>query len=346
MELNDFGAYIPSLNLNFKKRHDETVVGVHKRNHEISIKDQTHQLIQEVGGLEKIIAPGDKVLIKANASHPRPVPEGAVVNTQIVYALIEEAFQAGAEEVKVGDASGDKNGTIQVFHDLGYRPIINKTGAQLIDLNQPPYMRVEVPFAAGLAHKSYIFSEELRQFDVLISAAKMKTHSEAQVTLGMKNLVGMPPVKPFIGASRKVLHKSIDSENIAKNLESKEKFEDYISNKVKIEGEKLPNERLCRSIIDLNLIFPIAFTVIDGVIGMQGQGPWKGNAISTNVMLAGFNVLATDATAARIMGFQPEDIRKFQLAQERELGSYKMKDIKLIGDDIKELIQSYAPATS
>ncbi len=346
MTLEDFGEKIPPLSLNLKKRYDEKMVIVHKRNHEMSIKDQTHRLIQEVGGVEKVVQSGDTVLIKANASHPRTVPEGAVVDSQVVFALIEECFKAGAEEVYVGDATSQKEGTLPVFHDLGYRPIIEKTGAKLIDLNEPPYIRVDVPFAAGLQHKSYIFSENFRKFDVLISAAKMKTHSEAQVTLGMKNLIGAPPVNPFIGAARQVFHKEISLDQAPNEIKPKEKFKEYVQRTGKIDGEKLPNERLCKVIVDLNLILPIAFTVIDGTIGMQGQGPWSGEAICTNALVAGYNVLATDSIATRIMGFDPYDIKKFQFALERKLGTIDLNKIELLGDNIEGLTKNYQPAHS
>lgn len=123
----------------------------------MSIKDQTHRLVQDLGGTEKIIQPGDSVLIKVNASHPRPVPEGAVVDPQVVYAVIEECKKAGAARICLGDASAEDDGTLEVFRDLGYRPIVEKTGAELVDLNQGPYVRVEVPFAAGSLYKSYSY---------------------------------------------------------------------------------------------------------------------------------------------------------------------------------------------
>jgi len=347
MSLQNFGQEIPKVNLaNFKKRYDSNQVRIEKRNHEISCKDQTHQLIQKIGGIDKVVNSGDQVLIKANASHSRPVPEGAVVDPQIIYAVIEECFKADAQSVYIGDATGEDDGTKQVFEDLGYRPILKKTGAQLIDFNQPPYMRVEVPFDAGLAHKSYIFSEELKKFDVLISVAKLKTHSEAEITLGMKNLVGMPPVEPYIGASRQLFHKEVDLNRAVSEMGEKEMFRDYLRNNVNIQGEKLPNERLCKVIVDLNIIFPISFTLIDGIIGMEGQGPWKGNAVCSNVLLAGYNPLSTDTVGAMVMGFNPEDIRQLELAGKRNIGVNNPGEIKIGGDEIEGLTTNFTPASS
>jgi len=62
-------------------------------------------------------------------------------------------------------------------------------------------------------------------------------------------------------------------------------FKDYLQRKVEVQGEKLPNERLCKVIVDLNIILPISFTLIDGIIGMEGQGPWKGNAVCLKTCL-------------------------------------------------------------
>lgn len=339
--LEDYGGFIPAVNLNLSKRYDENKVIVYKRDHDQSIKDQVHSLVQELGGVDKVVNQDDKVLLKVNATHPRTVPEGAVVDPQLTYAVIEECFKAGANEVYLGDGTSKKKGTAEVFRDLGYQPILDTTGAKILDLNQPPYIRVDVPFAAGMSYKSYIFTEQLREFDVLISIAKMKTHSEAQVTLGMKNLVGMLPEDPFFGANRKIIHKKIDIQNAAEEIGLKEKFKDYLKRKDEVEGEKYPNDKLCRVIVDLNLTLPISLTIVDGVIGMEGKGPWSGNAICTNVLLAGYNVLATDSVAATIMGFDPIDIKKFQYAQQMKLGTVDKSQIELIGDDIEELKQKY-----
>ena len=104
---------------------------------------------------------------------------------------------------------------------------------------------------------------------VIISAAKLKTHMSTKVTLGMKNMFGLLP--------------------------DKLKF-------------KYHTNGISKVIVDINTVIRPAITVIDGFVGMEGKGPVDGTPIKMNLIIAGKDVVATDATAARIMGFDPAEI--------------------------------------
>ena len=62
------------------------------------------------------------------------------------------------------------------------------------------------------------------------------------------------------------------------------------------------------SIVDLALTVPVHYAIIDGVIGMEGDGPIMGTAKNVGAVLMGKNMLAVDSTAARVMGFNPKKI--------------------------------------
>jgi uncharacterized protein (DUF362 family) len=130
----------------------------------------------------------------------------------------------------------------------------------------------------------------------IISAAKLKTHWSTKVTLGMKNLFGLLPDK-FKGKYH------------AKGI-----------NKV---------------IVDINTVLKPALTVIDGFVGMEGRGPSGGTPVKMDLIIAGKDVVATDATASRIMGFDPMEISHIRKAYGKGLGT--VDDIELVGSKLEDV---------
>jgi len=130
----------------------------------------------------------------------------------------------------------------------------------------------------------------------VISAAKLKTHMMTKVTLGMKNMFGLLPDK------------------------LKGKYHTKGINKV---------------IVDINTVLKPAITVIDGFVGMEGRGPSGGLPVKMDLIIAGKEVVATDATAARVMGFEPLEISHIRRAHERGLGS--IDEIEILGSKLGDV---------
>ena len=134
----------------------------------------------------------------------------------------------------------------------------------------------------------------------IISAAKLKTHMSTKVTLGMKNMFGLLP--------------------------DKLKF-------------KYHTNGISKVIVDINTVIRPAITVIDGFVGMEGKGPSDGTPIKMNLIIAGKDVVATDATAARIMGFNPAEISHIRTAAQKGLGN--IDNIEIIGSQLEDVRQSF-----
>jgi len=135
----------------------------------------------------------------------------------------------------------------------------------------------------------------------IISAAKLKTHMTTKVTLGMKNMFGLLPDK------------------------LKGKYHAKGMNKV---------------IVDINTVFKTAFTVIDGFVGMEGRGPSGGDPVKMDLVIAGKDIVATDAIAARVMGFEPREIAHIRKANEKGLGN--IDEIEILGsklDDVRRVFK-------
>jgi uncharacterized protein (DUF362 family) len=111
----------------------------------------------------------------------------------------------------------------------------------------------------------------------------MKTHHWAGATLSMKNLFGLVPGSIY-GWPKNILHWSGIDECIA----------------------------------DLQSLFPRQFCLVDGIEGMEGNGPILGTRNNPGVIVAGAHPPSVDATCCRIMQIIPEKIRYLQLAGRRE----------------------------
>jgi uncharacterized protein (DUF362 family) len=137
----------------------------------------------------------------------------------------------------------------------------------------------------------------------VVSAAKLKTHSATSVTLGLKNMFGLLPDK-FKG--------------------------------------KYHARGISKVIVDVNAVIKPVLTVVDGFVGMEGAGPIDGDPVRMNLIVAGRDVVAVDATCCRIMGFDPRNVKHVWRAFERGLG--EVEDVEVVGERVKDVMHVFKRA--
>jgi uncharacterized protein (DUF362 family) len=79
-------------------------------------------------------------------------------------------------------------------------------------------------------------------------------------------------------------------------------------------------------------IHPGIFCIMDGTTAGNGTGPRIMQPVKKNVFLASGDQVAVDAVAAKIMGFDPMQIKYLRLAHERGLGTARPEEIEIVGD--------------
>jgi uncharacterized protein (DUF362 family) len=134
----------------------------------------------------------------------------------------------------------------------------------------------------------------------VVSAAKLKTHMSTRVTLGMKNMFGLLP--------------------------------DKLKGKYHLKG-------ISKVIVDINTVLKPALTVIDGFVGMEGRGPSDGTPVQMDLIIAGNDPVATDATACRVMGFDPHEISHVRKAYEKGLSN--IDDVQILGEKLENVIRPF-----
>jgi len=317
----DFMLNVPEAQPRVTQRTRMRRVGIVHCRPTDDISTATRKAAGLIGGLQEVVKPGDTVFIKTNAD-----PKVAHVEPMFIVEVAKMAFECEAKRVMMN-------------RDRGYTA--EKYGVEPINIDAPPYVRVNVP-GGGSAHSDYVFNETLLEADVLVTVQRMKTHPTTEVTLGMKNLLGLLPSKPARLHTRGLIHyRELDWEKVRALNPEEKGFMSVLEGK----GMLIWDDEVCRRrIVDVNTAFPASFTVLDGVIAMEKSGPWDGVPVESNLVVVGYNALTTDAVGAALMGFNPIPMPLFKMAEEGGLGIRDPRMIDVLGETIAEAMFPCQPA--
>jgi uncharacterized protein (DUF362 family) len=226
---------------------------------------------------QKLDVRGKHVVLKPNLVEFEP---GSVINTHplVVHAALEAFRALGAADVRIAEGPGHRRNTLDLADAAGYFETIRNFEDVFTDLNLDEVSRVAVARPSSRL-KSLYLPQTVLSCDLLVSLPKMKTHHWTGATLGMKNLFGLVPGGIY-GWPKNVLHWAGIPECIA----------------------------------DLHGLFPRRFTLVDGIVGMDGKGPIQGKPKPAGVLVAGRDMPGVDATCCRIMGIDPARISYLQIA--------------------------------
>lgn len=216
---------------------------------------------------------GKRVLLKPNLIELNPGSSHIVTHPMVVRGAAEAFLSLGAAGVQVAEGPGHVRDTLMIVEESGLAEILWEDRIPFVDLNYDDGFTVAN--AGGYSRlKSLTFPATLRKADFIVSLAKLKTHHWAGITLSMKNLFGIMP-GIYYGWPKNVLHRvGID-----------------------------------KAILDINATLRPHLAIIDGIIGMEGDGPIMGTPKYAGVLIMGRNLPAADATGARIMGINPDRIK-------------------------------------
>ncbi|MCW4050269.1 MAG: DUF362 domain-containing protein [Candidatus Bathyarchaeota archaeon] len=232
----------------------------------------------------------DQVLIKVNFITTRNWETGATTDPVVVEAIINRVRDLGKEVIVVESDAQTTNASKAVVMS-GMQKMLDRVGVEFVNMRHVDE-KVELPVPDGRVLKK-IKVAKIASESAIVSAAKLKTHMNTAVTLGMKNMFGM--------------------------LTTKWKGKFHLQGMHKV-------------IHDINRTLPPQLTVIDGFIAMEGRGPVHGKPVKMDTIIASTDPVAADATASRIMGFNPERIDHIKWAYQSGIG--EINDIEVLGDGV------------
>lgn len=268
------------------------------------LKQLLQKLLQPFGGVEKYVTKGQTVLLKPNWVAGYHYTTGATTNPYLTLALVELCQQVNPKKIIIADGSSVGVNTFDVIRDTGYEKIFaEKTARGEVEfIDLKNGPFVEEYIPGGIELNKIKIPEVVTETDVLINLPVIKTHDSLPVTLGLKNIKGV------------------------------------ISEGMKKQFHRMG---LTQAILDLNKVVSTDLTIYDGTVGMEGLGPVHGEPANLRLIMAARDMVAGDLVAPSVMGFERDELRFIQLAEQQGMGVASWSEIKLTGIDIDKVKISF-----
>lgn len=214
------------------------------------------------------------IILKPNLTNSSPPP--VTTSVEAVEAVYRYCHTHTNAEVAIGEGCGSGT-TIDTFRANGYVTLAERNGLRLIDFNREE--------AVLMARSDAL---QLRQFHVpkiaqrafIISIPVLKDHSFTVTTVAMKNMFGLAPAPYYRGSWNK---------------------------------SKLHSPSTHRSVVDVCLYRKPDLSVVDASVALAGMH-LSGTSKKLGMILAGFDPVAVDAEATRMMGHDPRQVEYLRLA--------------------------------
>ena len=301
----------------------------------------TRDVLNGLGGIQTVVHQDETVFIKPNivtlpwAVQGNPFAAGECTKPEIVVAVAEECLRAGASEVIIGDGSHAPSlpweyamtldrSTNLVAEAARLRSAYNRTvRTASLEVDSPQWVEVPSDTYLGVIAVSSLVADA----DRVISIPVAKTHSWAQLTLSLKNFIGITPLERY---------------GDLPDTPDRGVVFDHSSPRA-----------IAAIYLDIVQGVQPDLAVVDFSIGVEGNGPNLGHGgrtvnmrdrLGSWLLLASTDLVAADATAARIMSHDPEDVTQLAMGYNMGLGEFREERIELLGERLDDLRVSWAPA--
>ncbi len=248
-----------------------------------------------MGGMDKFVKKGQTVVVKPNMGFPRTPQAGATTNPLLVKAIIEQCYQAGAKKVYVFDnvVMPTSSNARNCYKLSGIEDAAKSAGALVVPADNFHYREVKIPGAKTL--KTTNVHELILNSDVFINVPVLKHHGSTQLSIAMKNLMG-------VVSNRMEYHLTGLDQCIA----------DFCL--------------FCKP--DLNIVDAYRVLLSHGPSGPRDGSP--PDIALKKTLLISRDIVAVDAAATKIFGKNPEDIKYIKLAHDKKIGNMNLSELKIV----------------
>ncbi len=252
------------------------------------------EIFRPFGGVSHILGGRKRVLLKPNVLRAASPADAVTTHPEVVRAVARAFLDAGAE-VMVGDApGGDPGPALPVFQKSGIEAVCTDLGIKLVNFQKEGVKEITL---SGCVVPKVTVARPVVEADLVVNLPKLKTHELTQYTCALKNVYGYIP--------------------------------GFLKGKLHV---KAPSAReMAKIFCALHEAVPTAFTLVDGILAMEGPGPSAGDPMQAGLMFGGTDPVAVDTAAVTAMGYQPEKMVVLQEAVRRGLGCGDPEQIELVG---------------
>lgn len=256
-----------------------------------------HTLLDHFGGIQRFVKKGQNVLLKPNMLSAKVPERGITTHPVMVEAMIREVHSVGGT-VWMGDSpAGAVKGIQRYWDNTGYGELAGRTGIKLINFEADD----KVPRHIG--GMTFQVARAVAEADVVINLPKFKTHGLTLYTGAIKNLLGTLP-----GFQKVHLHKQYPHPT-----------------------------SFSRMLVEIYSLVKPQLNVMDGILGMGGNGPSTGQRRMTSLLLASTDGIALDAVAGRLMGFREGEVDVVRIGNQENVGTGKLDEIEILGEPLDSI---------
>ncbi len=293
------------------------------------------------------------ILIKPNLVAIKP--DYANTHVETIEAVIEFVREiAPSTPITVGESSGSAFykglSTKKVFEDFNYYCLETKfSNVKLIDFDKENEF-IKSPILSIVGDTHLRITKRVEDFDYKISLAIPKTHNYAIATFGIKNMIGL-----VIGRDMSMIHGMKGGVEVDAPKTILDKLPEGTVSRAR---RLLPNclinflfmqypayrksvKMIHRNIAEMAKRAWPDLVVLDGFVCMEGDGPVDGTPVSLKIAIASADPIKADGVAARLIGFEPEEIGYLFYLQKENFGEYSLENI--FGDDLNKLKRKFKP---
>jgi uncharacterized protein (DUF362 family)/NAD-dependent dihydropyrimidine dehydrogenase PreA subunit len=221
-------------------------------------------------------------------------PADAVTTHPEIVRAVIRLVQQAGARAFVGDSPGI--GDLRaVAERSGVLAVIEQEGAVLAEFDEAVSVKGRGRF------QRFEIARAAIEADAIINLPKLKTHGMTVLTGAVKNLFGCVPGK------RKVqwhFNTGVDHDSFN------------------------------RMLVDLSSLLRPRLTVMDAIVGMEGNGPGSGDPRRIGVILAGQDPVALDVVSGMLVGLSPEDLPVIRSASKAGIGASSQETIQVLGEDL------------
>jgi uncharacterized protein (DUF362 family)/NAD-dependent dihydropyrimidine dehydrogenase PreA subunit len=260
-------------------------------------------LIEKMGGITTFVSPGERVVLKTNLL-AAVKPEKAVTTHPSIVSSIARMAKENRADLIIADSPGSGYPYTEKMLERTYRTtamdqVAKGTG---IDLNFDTSYQI-VSYPEGKHFKRFEIITPVHEADAVVNLCKLKTHGFMHMTGAVKNIFGVIP-----GLIKPGYHAKLQQKNHFANM-----------------------------LIDLSNYISPRLSIMDAVIGMEGNGPHNGELRAVGLLVASTSPLALDVVAGEIMGLPKDKNPVLVEAEKRGLTPVGLDQLELIGADPQDL---------
>jgi len=253
------------------------------------------QAINLMGGIEHFVQKGNRVLLKPNLLYGKAPEKAVTTHPSIVKGMIKIVREGGGIPF-IGD-SPSVGGLLRTAEKAGMKRVADEMNCPLVEFDRPVLSSKGV----GKHFKRLEIDQAILEVDVIINLPKWKTHVNTLLTLGVKNLFGCIP------GPRKALWHLRAGEN---------------------------RKLFAQVLVDLYQVVKPPLTLLDGIVGMEGNGPNSGRPIPLGLILASNDALSIDQVVCDLLGISRKALLTNRVALEQGIGR---DGIEVVGERVEDV---------